>query len=263
MKAFLVAALAILLQCGVSVPALCQSAAAEAVPKAPAPAVEPAALAILKATSDRLADARTMQFTATSAYESFARTGQPLTYMTVSHVALRRPDKLRVITPGDGLPTEFYYNGKTMTAFSPATDLVAVAHAPATIDAMVKQAYDQAAIYFPFVDVIVADPYKGMTEGLQSAFVVGQSHAVGGTLTNVVAVASDTIQAEVWIGAKDKLPRMIRALFPKQAGTPRYNVTFSDWRLNSALPNSDFASSKADRGKHIQFARPDNQGTAR
>lgn len=103
------ALLASLLQCGVSAPAVCQSSLAATAPTASAPAIEPAALAILKAASDRLADARTMQFTATSAYESFARIGQPLTYMTVSHVALRRPDRLRVLTPGDGAPTDFYY----------------------------------------------------------------------------------------------------------------------------------------------------------
>ena len=71
-----------------------------------------------------------------------------------------------MITSGDGPASEFYYDGKTMTAFAPAENLLAVADAPATIDAALKAAYDSAAIYFPFTDLVVADPYKDIAEGL-------------------------------------------------------------------------------------------------
>ena len=113
---------------------------------------------------------------------------------------MQRPNKLRVVTPGDGPASDFYYDGKTMMAYAPAADLVAVADAPPTIDAAMKAAYDKAAIYFPFAEVIVADPYKNMSEGLTSAFVIGQSHVVGDTVTDMVAIANDNVQAEVWIG---------------------------------------------------------------
>jgi hypothetical protein len=158
---------------------------AKAAKKAPAPAVEPVlepkALEILKAASDRLAAAHTMRFTAVISYESPSRLGPPLVYTTTSEVTLQRPDKLRVITPGDGPASEFYYDGKTMMAFEPAANLVAMADAPPTLDAALKAAYDTAAIYFPFTDVIVTDPYKGVADGLQHAFYIGQSRVVGGT----------------------------------------------------------------------------------
>ena len=137
--------------------------------------LEPKAIDILQAASARLAAARTMRFTAVIDYESPSLLGPPLIYTTKSDVALQRPDKLRVITPGDGPPSEFYYDGKVMMAFAPTENLVAVADAPPTIDAMLKAAYDSAAIYFPFSDVIVADPYKDIAEGLKVAFYIGQS----------------------------------------------------------------------------------------
>ena len=161
--------------------------------------------------------------------------GQPLYYTTMSQVTLRRPDKLRVITPGDGPPTEFYYDGKTMMAYDPAVNLVAVAEAPPTIDAMAKSAYDQAAIYFPWIDFVVADPYKDIAGSLRSAFVVGQSDVVGGTVTDMVAIATDAVQAEIWISASDHLPRMIRAVFPKEPGNKRYETDFSNWGLGAAV----------------------------
>ena len=83
------------------------------------PAIEPQALAILKATSERLVAAHAMSFTAVTTYESPARNGQPLYYATRSDVTMQRPDKLRVITPGDGPASDFYYDGRQMMSRCP------------------------------------------------------------------------------------------------------------------------------------------------
>src|SRR5215467_15205448 len=93
---------------------VCQIASANAqqqptpTPEGASPAaLEPKAIEILKASSARLAAARTMRFTAVVSYESPSRPGPPLVYTTRSDVVLQRPDKLRVITPGDGSASEF------------------------------------------------------------------------------------------------------------------------------------------------------------
>jgi hypothetical protein len=158
-----------------------------AAPTETRPALEPKAIDILKAACGRLAAARTMAFTAVVAYESPSRLGPPLVYTTRSEVTLQRPDKLRVITLGDGPASEFYYDGKMMMAFAPAENLVAVADAPPTIDAALQAAYSSADIYFPFDDVIVADPYKDISDGMKRAFYIGQSHVFDGTTTDMVA----------------------------------------------------------------------------
>ncbi|HME21307.1 MAG TPA: DUF2092 domain-containing protein [Acetobacteraceae bacterium] len=60
---------------------------------------------------------------------------------------MQRPDKLRVITPGNGPASEFCYDGKWMMACAPAENLVAVAGAPPTTDGALKTAFDAANIY--------------------------------------------------------------------------------------------------------------------
>src|SRR5204862_4933275 len=142
---------------------------------APAPVLEPKAIDILKAACARLAAARTMSFVAVASYESPSRLGPALVFTTKSEVMLQRPDKLRVITLGDGPASEFYYDGKAMMAFAPAENLVAVSDAPPTVDGALKAAFDSAAIYFPFSDVVVADPYQGIADGLKVAFYIGPS----------------------------------------------------------------------------------------
>jgi hypothetical protein len=89
----------------------------------------------------------------------------------LSRVTLQRPDKLRVIKLGDGIPDEFYYDGKTISAYVPSTDLIAVADAPPTIDQMLDAAWHVGAIYFPFGDVIASNPCA-VFEKLTSAFYV-------------------------------------------------------------------------------------------
>jgi hypothetical protein len=161
-----------------------------------------------------------------------------------------------VIQSGDGPASEYYYDGKTMTAFSPAENLVAVAAAPPTIDAALKAAYDSAAIYFPFTDLIVADPYKDIADELKQAFYIGQSKIVGGTTTDMVAYATDHTFIQIWIGAEDKLPRRVHAVFRDDPERLRHQMDLSDWQLGPAVVPDDFASAKTAAAKPIPFAHP-------
>lgn len=219
--------------------------------------LEPKAIEILKASSSRLAAARTMTFTAEISYEHPSRLGLPLVYRTRSEVTLQRPDKLRVVTPGDGPASEFYYDGKMMMAYSPAENLVAVAEAPPTIDGALQAAYTSAAIYFPFTDLIVADPYGDIADGLRVAFYIGQSKLVGGTTTDIVAYELDHVFVQLWIGAEDKLPRMARAVYRDDPSLLRHQAEFYNWRLDAPVPAETFASSRAGNALRIEFARPD------
>jgi hypothetical protein len=223
------------------------------------PALEPKAIDILKAACSRLAAAHTMAFTAVVAYESPSRLGPPLIYTTESEVTMQRPDKLRVITLGDGPASEFYYDGKMMMAYAPAENLVAVADAPPTIDAALKAAYDSADIYFPFDDVIVADPYKDIADGLKRAFYIGQSKVFAGTTTDMVAYVSNGVFVQAWIGAEDKLPRMLRAIYLDDPLQQRHGLELSNWQLDVIIPEGSFGSSKAASATRMKFARPDLQ----
>jgi hypothetical protein len=235
--------------------------AAKPAKKAAAPAavmgLEPRAIDILKAASARLAAAKSMAFTAVVSYESPSRLGPPLVYATKSQVTLQRPDKLKVITLGDGPPSEFYYDGKIMMAFAPAENLVAVADAPPTIDAALQAAYDSAAIYFPFTDVMVADPYKDIADGLKVAFYIGQSNIVGGTTTNMVAYITGDVFVQIWIGSEDKLPRRVYAVYLNDRARLRHVLELSNWELDSAVPTDAFVSAKATGAPRMAFARPD------
>ncbi len=223
------------------------------------PALEPKAIELLKASSGRLAAAHTLSFTAVETYESPSRQGHPLVFANKFEVTLQRPDKLRVITLGDGPASEFYYNGKTMTAFAPAENLIAVADAPPTIDAAMEANYHLSGTYFPFDDLIVADPYKDMAAGLTLAYYIGQSHIFGNTTTDLVAYVDNGVFIEIAIGAEDKLPRVIHAIYLDDPAQLRHNLLLSDWKLDPDVPADAFAPPNAASAKRIPFAHPHPQ----
>lgn len=219
--------------------------------------LEPKAIDLLKAMSERLASAKTLQFTAITTYENPSRLGPALAYHTLSEVVLQRPNKLQVLSPGDGPASEFYYNGKTLIAFAPTENLAAVAEAPGSIDDALKFAYDTAAIYFPFTDFLVANPYGDIAGDLKTVFYIGQSQVIDGVTTNMIAIATDKVFAQIWIGAQDKLPRMVRAVYRDDPSRLRHQVAFTNWRLDMPIPPDAFGSTRANGAKPIPFKRPE------
>jgi hypothetical protein len=220
--------------------------------------IEPAALALVKAMCDKLTAAKTMSFTAVVTYESPDRTGEPLAYMTLAQVTVQRPNKLRVITLGDGPRNDFYYDGTTVQAYEPAANLLATVKAPDNLDDMLRAAYEYASIYFPFADMIDSDPYKMISDNLRVAFVVGKSIVVGGVPTDIVVLVGKYVHVQLWIGSDDKLPRMARAVFIGDPSHYRHTIQFSDWKINPTLPADTFTFTPPANAVRVPFARPDS-----
>jgi hypothetical protein len=220
---------------------------------------EPKAIEILKGMSAKLASAKTVSFKSIETFENPSRQGHPLVYVLKSEVTLQRPDKLRVITPGDGPSSEFYYDGKQMMAFSPAENFVAIAAAPSTIDTTLEALYHASGTYFPFTDLIVADPYKDAAPGMTLAYYVGQSHYVDNTTTDIVAFVGDGVFAEMWIGVEDRLPRLVHAIYLNDPAQLRHNLLLSDWKLDETLSADTFTNSKVASARRIAFEHPNAQ----
>jgi hypothetical protein len=218
--------------------------------------IEQRAIDMIKATSAKLAAAGSMSFTAIVDIEYPSKLGPPLAFPVRYDVAMQRPDKLRVIQSGAGAPNEFYYDGKSMMAFLPEANLVAIAEAPPTLEAALNLARTKAEIYYPFTDLLLPDPYKAFTDKVLHAFYIGPSGAVGGVPTEAVAWATNDVFIQMWIGTDDKLPRRIRAMFASDPLKLRHDMQLSNWQLNPNHPPETFASAKAKAGQPIGFAKP-------
>jgi hypothetical protein len=236
-------------------PATAKPAAAKAAP----PAIQTKAVDLLKASSAALAAANALSFNAIELFENPSRQRQPLAYTNRYDVLLQRPDKLRISLLADARPTNIWYDGKTVTAFRPEENLVAVQQAPPTIDAALAAAYTSSQTYFPFADVIVSNPYGDLAPLLKRAYYVGRSKVVGDTETDIVAFMANGVFEQMWIGVDDKLPRMIRAVFLDDPAQRRHELVFTNWKLNVDVAADAFTPSGTESAKHIPFAHPFQQ----
>lgn len=218
--------------------------------------LEPRAMELLKATSDRLAAARTLQFTAVAGYEYPSKLGPPILYTVRYDVVMQRPDKLRILMPGDGPASEFTVDGRQMIAYAPAENLAAVADAPPTVEGALLKAFTTAGIYFPFVDLLAADPYQALTQGAELAFVVGPSTVVAGVKTDIVVWANSDVFLQIWIGSDDKLPRRVRAIFRNDPLVLRHELDLSDWKLDAPVAQDLFVAAKAQSAGRMPFKAP-------
>jgi hypothetical protein len=129
--------------------------------------------------------------------------------------------------------------------------------------------YHLSGTYFPFDDLIVADPYKDMAAGLKLAYYIGQSHIAGDigqshigsdATTDIVAYIDNGVFIQVWIGVVDKLPRVIHAIYLNDPAGLRHNLLLSNWKLDPDVPADAFAPPpSAASAKHIPFAHPHPQ----
>jgi hypothetical protein len=265
-RRWLCPALALQIGAALALPAAAQTTAAPTAKPAakkaaakPAPfkaVLEPRAVELLKGMSARLAAAKSLSFTAVASYEYPSRLGPPIVYTMRYDVALQRPNQLKIAVPGDGPATEFTWDGKEMVAFAPAENLVAVESAPPTLEGALKQAFDRAAIYFPFTDLLLSDPYAAISPGAVTAFVVGPSAIVGGVKTDMIVWANNDVFLQIWLGTEDQLPRRIRAQFRADPQKLRHDLELSNWQLDGAIPADTFSTTKAKAGMPMAFATP-------
>lgn len=223
---------------------------------APQPLMEARALDLLRASSARLAASRSMAFTATVGYEYPSRLGPPLLYTVRYEVLMQRPDRLRVLIPGDGPASQFFFDGRTIMAFAPERNLVAIEPAPPTIDEALQSAFQRSALYFPFTDLLVSDPYRALTDGVFHAFRIGPSAVIGGVPTEMVAIANKDVFLQIWISVNDKLPRRIRAVYAADRQRLRHQMDLSDWKLDPAIPAGAFDSPQARAARRMPFQNP-------
>lgn len=215
---------------------------------------DPRALTVLKAMSDRLAAATAFTVRTVNSVPMVAPNGQWVSLIGNSSVALQRPDKLFVERGGDQVPIEVYYNGRTLTLYAPAEKLYAEIAAPATIDATLREAFDVAEHSFPYVEVLLADPFAAMSADLKGALYVGES-TIDGVKTEHLALTSHGMDWELWIGAEDKLPRLVQVKHVDIEKVPTVTTRFFDWKLNPIIPEARFTFAGAGDAQRIERIR--------
>src|SRR5271165_4603068 len=106
---------------------------------AAAPTVSERAEALLKQMGTYISTAQQFTFHADILFDHVLPSGQKLQFAAAEEVALERPGQLYVEYNGDLGARQFWYDGKSVTLYDPATPFYSSEAAPSEIDSMLAQ----------------------------------------------------------------------------------------------------------------------------
>ena len=187
----------------VSQPATAQNSPAGASP--PPAAASPAAPAaaepvdrLLRQMGAYIGSADEFTFHADILFDHVLPSGQKLQFAAAQEVALQRPGRLYIEYRGDLGGRRFWYDGKSITLFDPATTFYAAEAAPAQIDAMLEKVMKDMDFSPPLADFLFKDPYQRVRANVQYGFDLGVTQ-VNGESCRALGFVENDIDWQIWI----------------------------------------------------------------
>jgi hypothetical protein len=222
---------------------------------APAPAIAEQADRLLKEMGTYIGSAEQFTFHADITFDHVLPSGQKLQFSAAQEVALQRPGRLYVEWNSDLGARQFWYDGKLITVYDPATPFYANEAAPPEIDGMLDKLITQLNFSPPLVDFLYRDPYKAVRGNLQYGFDLGQNDVNGRTCRTLAFVEKD-IDWQIWIENGPQLtPCKLVITYKTRPAQPQFTAVFTDWDFAPRIAEPVFAPEVPAGTEKIPFAK--------
>lgn len=228
---------------------LATSIAATAAPAS----IDPAAGSILRATETKLAAARTVQLTAKHQISPSIAIGTlakaPLA------ITVERPNRFFARQGPIGKGKEIAYDGSTLRMIQPAELL----HAEGTVKSSTISGFADAVdekfgFRPPVAELLSSDLVAQMARDATSVRLVGKD-SVGWSSCNLIRVEQPGQITELWISAKDQLPRRYRVTFTELKDQPSWDTRFSKWVLDAPVDTALFTKAPPAGSMKVQMLK--------
>ena len=176
--------------------------------------------------------------------------GQPRMQLTkLRRIAVVRPNRVAADATGDTLNRASWYDGKTVTVLDKEHNAYAAIESTGTIDGTLDKLEDEYGVSLPLADILYADPYAVLTEGVSYGRYLG-IHQAAGVPCHHLVFSQATIEWQIWIDAGDQpLPRKLVITYVHEPGEPQYSATMRRWNLDPKFPE-DLFTFEAPEGAH-------------
>jgi len=220
--------------------------------KSSAPAIDPRATQIVRQMTDYLSGLNEFTLHATTTMELVTNSDMVLDSDRVLDVYVQRPDHLRMDSHVPDHSRQIFYDGKTITIYTPNMKYYAVVPAPATI-AQTIQEIRAKGINFPLADLLSSDPYTAITSRARHGYYIGES-LVGEVLCKQVAFRGKDMDWQIWVEADSTpLPRRVVIVDRGAPGWPRYTATVTDWNTSPTFSPDTFVFTPPASAQKIPF----------
>jgi hypothetical protein len=239
------------LACVYGAPAQAKPAALAA---APMPVIAPAAERLLKQVGAYLGSASAFVFHADVTFDHVLPSGQKLKFSAAEEVVLERPNGLYVEWNGDLGARQFWYDGKQVALFDPASPFYASAAAPPRIDAMLNELVPKLGFTPPLSDLLYRDPYATVRGNIQYGFDLGQNDVNGKTCRTLAFVGKD-IDWQIWIAnGPQPTPCKLVITYKNEPAQPQFSAVFGDWDFAPRIDKAVFTPELPKGTQRVPFA---------
>lgn len=215
--------------------------------------VEPEAKSLLKNSMSYLAGLQKFEVVTHNSIEVVLETGQKIQFDTSAGAMVQRPDKLYSVRMGELVDQEFIYDGKTLTLHDIDTGFYATLEAPDTLEGMLDFARGTLDIVAPASDLIYADAFYGLMDGVTSGFVVGSVWVDGG-FCHHLAFSKPGTDFQIWVQQGDQpVPRKLVITSTDIMNAPQFTVHLDDWNVAPEFTDDKFKFVMPEEAVAIEF----------
>ena len=219
----------------------------------PPPAIAEQASLQLRQMAAYVGSAEQFTFHADITFDHVLPSGQKLQFSASEDVALQRPGRLYVAWSGDLGDRRFWYDGKSVTLYDPATPFYASEPAPGEIDAMLDKLLPQLNFSPPLADLMYSDPYGRVHSNIQYGFDLG-TNEVNGRSCRTFAFVEKDVDWQIWIDPGPQLvPCKLVITYRSLPSQPQFSAVFSHWDFSPRIAAPVFTATLPAGVQKIQF----------
>ena len=218
------------------------------------PKIDPKATEILKQMSDYLQTLGRFAVHTEGNREVVFPSGLTVDSLRATELKVERPNHLRADIMSAKRNVQIYYDGQNVKLFTPEQKVWAEWPAPATIGEVIARAQKQYGLDLPAADFLGRDSYQRMMGKATVAAYVGRS-LVHGQMAHQLAFRGKDVDWQVWVKEGDQpLPLRIVIVDRAVKGSPRYEVTLTDWDTSPQFEESVFNFTPPEGASRITVA---------
>jgi hypothetical protein len=202
--------------------------------------------------------ANQFRFHAEVMFDDHLPSGQKIQFAAAEDVSVRKPDRIYVDYQSDLGSKRFWYNGKSMTLFSPAHNSYSTIDAPPKIESAMDLLIKDYGFTVPLGDFLFSHPHDTLMKNVLAGIYVGPGD-VNGVDCQHLAFVEKYIDWQIWIeDGNEPIPRKVVITYKTMPNSPQYIAILSDWNFKKSFPDSLFSADLPKDAKHIDFMKLQN-----
>jgi hypothetical protein len=211
------------------------------------------ATAIVKAMSDYLAGAKSMQLTYDTDIEVITPEIEKLQFASSGEVTLSRPNKVRASRVGGYADVELAYDGDTLTVVGKNIGAVAALKAPGNVDQLINRLRDEFSLGLPGASFLLSSSFDELMAGVIEAKYIRRG-VIDGVECHHLAFRNQDTDWQLFVEVGDKpIPRKYIITSKDVAAAPQYTLRIKEFRTDEALADNAFDLKAPDSAKSVDI----------